>query len=264
MPEIELDGLSIHYDVLGEGEPIAFLNGVMMTAQSWVLQTSMFRQRYRCVMHDFRGQLLSSKPTTPWSMEDHVEDFRAVVDALEIERFHVVGTSYGGEVGMLFAAAYPERVKSLSLISCVSRVDPELEAAVAGWRDAALEAPETLCRVSLPFNFSPSFIAAHADVLAQGEARLAGCPPAFFDAFARLIDAFQRLDATEALAHITCPTLVVVGELDALKPPRCSREIADRISTSELLLVPDAGHAVIIEKPEEVNAALLGFIAKHG
>jgi pimeloyl-ACP methyl ester carboxylesterase len=66
MPVQELNGVHIHYDIAGEGEPLVFLNGVMMTTQSWVLQTSLFRQRYRCVLHDFRGQLLSDKPEEPW------------------------------------------------------------------------------------------------------------------------------------------------------------------------------------------------------
>ncbi len=54
-----------------------------------------------------------------------------------------------------------------------------------------------------------------------------------------------------------------MGEQDALKPPEYSRLIAERIPDSELLSIPGAGHAVIIEKPAEINTALLGFIEKH-
>ena len=263
MPVEQLNGVEIHYEIVGEGEPVVFLNGVMMTAQSWVLQTALLRERYRCVLHDFRGQLLSEKPREPWTMADHATDLEALLDRLAIERCHLVGTSYGGEVGMLFAIRFPERVRSLSLVASVSEIGPELDHAVAEWGRMALEAPRELYRFAVPSNFSPGFVAAHREVIEQGERRLAACPPDFFTGFAGLITAFRGLDMTADLARIECPTLVVVGEKDLLKPPRYSHLIAQRISGSEMFVVPGAGHAVIIERPGEVNTVLLGFLAKH-
>lgn len=263
MPIAEVAGIRLHYDLVGEGEPVALLNGVMMTAQSWAFQTSALRSRYRCVLHDFRGQLLSDKPEEPWSLEDHAADLGALLDHLGIESCHVVGTSYGGEVGMLFALAAPERVRSLSVISSVSEVGRELDGIVAAWAETALATPERLYRFALPHNFSPAFVVANPELIDLGDERLGGCRPEFFRAFARLVDAFRRLDITAELGRIACPTLVVVGEEDRLKPPRFSRLLAERIPDSELVLIPGAGHAVILEKPDEVNSALLGFLAKH-
>ena len=265
MPTAEIRGLRIHYELLGGGgdEPVVFLNGVLMTTRSWVLQSSFFRKRFPCVLHDFRGQLLSDKPEPPWTLDDHAEDLRLLLDHLGIARCHVVGTSYGGEVGMIFAATRPERVKSLTVISSASEVGPELDSAVASWRDAALADPKTVYRVSLPFNFSPWFVDTNPEIIEQGEERLAACPPEFFRALARLIDAFRELDITADLERIECPTLVMVGEGDRLKPPRYSRLIAKRIPDSELLVIPGAGHAVIFERPAKVNAAILGFLEKH-
>ena len=263
MPTRLLNGVRIHYDIVGEGEPLVFLNGVMMTTQSWVLQTSVFRRQYSCVLHDFRGQLLSEKPDQSWTLEDHVDDLRALLDHLELASCHVVGTSYGGEVGLLFALAYPDRVKSLSMISSVSEVGPELDRVVAVWSETALESPDDLYRVSAPSNFSPQFVENNRQVIEQGETRIRACPPEFFIGFAGLVDAFRKLDVSARLDRIACPTLVLVGELDALKEPRYSRLMADRIPGAEFLMVPGAGHAVIIEKPAEVNTAIMGFLAKH-
>lgn len=265
MPSAEIRGLRLHFELLGPpaAEPVAFLNGVMMTGRSWALQTTTFRRRHRCLLHDFRGQLLSDKPEQPFTLEDHAEDLRALLEHLGIERCHLVGTSYGGEVGMIFALRWPERVRTLSLISSASEVGPDLDRAVAVWAETALAAPETLYRVALPHNFSPRFVEDNPEVIRQGEERLAACPPEFFPALARLIDAFRRLDVTADLDRITCPTLVLVGELDALKPPAYSRLIAERVPHCELLTIPGAGHAVVLEKPAEVNTAVLGFIEKH-
>lgn len=263
MPEVELDGVRIHYQVLGAGEPVAFLNGVMMTARSWVLQSAFLRRRYRCLLHDFRGQLLSGKPRTPWTLEDHARDLRALLDHLGVARCHLVGTSYGGEVGMVFAAQHPERVASLAVIAGAAEVGPELDRAVAEWADVALSRPRDLYRATLPYNFSRRFLDAGPDVLLQGDRRLAACPPEFFTAFARLVAAFRQMDLTDRLPAIRCPTLVLVGEEDRLKPVACSRRIAEGIRHAEFLVVPGAGHAVVIEKPWEVNTALLGFLQKH-
>ena len=187
MPIAEIRGLRLHYEFHGEGEPLALLNGVMMTTRSWRLQSSVLQRGYRCLLHDFRGQLLSDKPEEPWTMEDHAADLLALLDHLEIERCHLVGTSYGGEVGLIFAAAHPERVASLAVISSVSEIGPDIDRAVAVWSEASKRDPESLYRVALPYNFSPDFIASNPAAIEMGEERLRGCPPEFFSAFSRLV-----------------------------------------------------------------------------
>jgi 3-oxoadipate enol-lactonase len=259
----ESDGVEIFYETVGEGEPVLLLNGIMMTTQSWVLQTRRLAGRHRCVLHDFRGQLKSGKPAGPYRMEQHVTDACALLDFLGIERAHVVGTSYGGEVGLMLAFTHPARVKSLAVISSVSHVEPLLRQQVGVWADTARYAPERLYDVTAPHNFSNAFLAAHPEVLQQGRERLRSYPAGFYEAFAGLVEAFAALDITSRLAEIAAPTLVVCGEADALKPVWYSRIIASRIPGAEFLVVPDAGHAVVIERAETVNTALLGFLAKH-
>lgn len=262
MPFFRTRQVQIQWRAVGQGPPVAFLNGVLMTMDSWKLQTLELSERYRCLMHDFRGQLLSSKPDAPWTLNDHAEDFASLLDHLGIEDCHVVGTSYGGEVGMLFAARWPERVRSLSVIASVSELGPDTDAIVLEWRRAALEAPETLYRTMLPTTFSPGFIAANPRLIEQGEERLRSCDTRFFQAFAGLIDAFRKVNLTPHLGAIRCPTRVIAAENDRLKPPRYSRIIADGIPDSELMVVPGAGHAVVLEQPARVNEALLGFFGR--
>lgn len=263
MPVAQLNGTEIFHEVLGTGEPVVLLNGIMMTTGSWALQTRRLAERYRCVLHDFRGQLRSGKPAGPYRLEEHVDDLAALMDELGIGRAHLVGTSYGGEVGLLFSLAHPERVQSLAVASSVSHVEPLLRQQVRVWADTARHAPERLYDVTAPHNFSNRFLSTRADALEQGRARLAAYPAEFFPAFAELVDAFAALDVTGRLPEITAPTLVLCGEEDALKPPAYSRIIAERIAGAEILLVPGAGHAVVIEEAETVNTALLGFLAKH-
>ncbi len=264
MPSLTVNGTEIYYEIRGEGEPVVFLNGVMMTTQSWGLQTKELARRYRCVLHDLRGQLKSAKPEGPYTMELHADDLAALLDALDLERVHLVGTSYGGEVGLIFAAAHPRRVRSLAVISTVGRVSNLLRRKVDLWAETALRDPQKLYDLAAPFNFSNRFLEQNPGVVGLGRARLAEAPAEFFPAFARLVEAFRGLDVSDRLADIRCPTLVMCGEEDALKPVAESRFIARRIPGAEMLIVPGAGHALVIEKPGEVNTALLGFLARHG
>ena len=260
MPTTRINGTEIFWEEVGSGEPIALLNGIMMTTRSWALQTPRLAASHRVILHDFRGQLRSLADTGPFRMEQHVEDLAALLDHLGIESAHLVGTSYGGEVGMMFALAHPERVRSLTAIACVSHVDEALRQRVEHWTATARLAPERLYDVTAPDNFSAGFLARQPGIIEQGRARLAEYPPEFFPAFANLCDAFLDLNLTPRLAEIACPTLVVCGEEDALKPVRYSQTIASGVPGAQLLVVPEAGHAVVLEEAETVGTAVLKFL----
>jgi 3-oxoadipate enol-lactonase len=263
MSSFLIDGVEIHYELAGAGEPVALLNGIMMTVASWAFQRKALEPRYRLLLHDMRGQALSGKPDEDWDIERHAHDLRALLDHVGIERCHVVGTSYGGEVGLIFAAHFPERVRSLTVIASVAHVEPRLRLQTDLWAEAALRDPRWAFRTVAVDTFSGRYLAQNPGLLEAGEVRLAENPPDFLPAFARLVRAFQKLDARPLLARIASPTLVVSAEHDSLKPCHYGREIADGIQGAELVVVPDAGHAVVLEKPDVVNTLLLGFLAKH-
>lgn len=263
MPTVHLNGVDVYHEIHGDGPTVVFLNGIMMTVASWRPQLAALRSSYRCVLHDMRGQLKSEKPEAI-TLQDHVDDLRALLDHLEIEQCHLVGTSYGGEVGMLFALAHPERVRSLAVISAVSEVGPRLRQQTEAWASVARACPGQLYDVTIPDNYARAFLEEHPERVAAGRKRLASYPTDFFPAFARLVDAFLTLDFTDRISGITCPTLVLCGSDDTLKPVSYSRLIADHIPDATFLTVPDAGHAVVVERPAEVNTALLGFLARVG
>jgi 3-oxoadipate enol-lactonase len=88
-------------------------------------------------------------------------------------------------------------------------------------------------------------------------------PPAFFDGQVALYETFATINMTADLPKIKCPTLVVCGQDDILKPVKFSKIISDAIANSEFALVPDCGHACLLEKPAVLNSLLLGFVAKN-
>ena len=264
MPRATVNGIELSYEISGSGaEWIVLLNGVAMSIAHWKPVVDRLGARYRFLLHDFRGQLLS--PDAPGKravqrLEDHVEDLLALMDASGVAKAHMVGTSYGAEVAMLFAVMHPGRTASLVSIDGVSELDPLLRAAVEGWKAAALAGPVAFYRTTMPWNYSAGYLEANAEALARREAAVAALPPGWFTSFAGLCDAFLRIDLTKDLARIACPTLVLVAENDILKGVRFARIIADNVRGSRLSVIPHAGHAVVIERPVEVAAAIAAFL----
>ncbi len=203
----------------------------------------------------------SEHPPGPYSLEVHADDLVGLLDFLGVDRAHLAGISYGAEVGLVCALRHPDRVASLFLSSAVARPDPVLRAQIEGWIAAAVrEDPALLWRLVLSTSFSAAWVEAHPDELRAGERRYTGLD---FQAAAELLRAFLRYDVADRLGEVGAPTLVVAGGEDALKPPRHAEALARGIRGAELLVVPGAGHALCLERPEEFNTALLGFLAKH-
>ena len=249
--------MELFHEVIGQGEPIVFLNGVMMTTQSWALETRELSKEYACVLHDFRGQLRSPKPS-PIRMDEHVDDLVELLDRLSIARANLVGTSYGGEVGMMFAARHPSRVKTLTVIASVSHVEPDLREKILGWIEVARTSPDELFDSTVHHNYSEAFLAEHPEFLFAGRERLRSMPPDFFRGLADLCEAFLDLDIDAELPAITAPTLIVAAERDVLKPVRYSEILARAIRHARLEVIDGAGHAVVIEQPKAVNALIRG------
>jgi len=249
----------IFSESVGSGEPLLLLNGIMMTTATWAAQTRALSPHFRCLLHDFRGQLRSEKPPGPYSMSMHVDDLEALLEEQGIERAHLVGTSYGGEVGMMFAAAHPERVRSLTVIACVSRVNDVLAEGVTRWARTAREAPEQLWDVTAPYNYSPRFLDENPVFVEAARQRMASQPAEWYRALADLCEAFVTLSVD--LSAIRCPTLVLCGQDDSWAPAPRHREMAANIPGSRLVLVPDCGHMCTMERPEAVTRALLEWHA---
>jgi 3-oxoadipate enol-lactonase len=263
VPRVQVNGVELQYETEGSGpEAVAFLNGIAMSIAHWKPLAGPLSAGRLCLSHDFRGQLLSGQAPggSPLRLEDHVEDLRQLLRSLGIARVHLVGTSYGAEVAMMFAYTHPDQAESLVVIDGASELDPLLRAAAEAWKAAALADPIVFYRGIIPWNYSAGYIGANREALARREAGIAGLPRGYFLDFAALCDAFLALDITPHLSRISCPTLVIVGERDILKHVGFARIIADGIPGARLRVLAGAGHAVVIEQPEAVLAEVREFL----
>jgi 3-oxoadipate enol-lactonase len=264
MPKIQANGVELYCELHGaEDAPLLVLNnGILMSAAgSWVFQTQTLAKRYRVLQYDCRGQGQSDHPDETYSMDLHADDLAALLTNLGYERAHVAGISYGGEVAQAFVLKYPERCLSLILADTVSEVGPELSINVGSWLSAAQSGDsEAFFNTTVPWNFSPEFIAANPKLLADAKERYKLLD---YPAIVRLCECFLEVDFSARLGEIQCPTCIIVGSEDILKGPAYAAILKAGILHAEYHLLYGAGHASCWERPQEFNTVVLGFLAKQ-
>lgn len=264
MPKIRVNDIELYCELTGpEGAPLLVLNnGILMNAStSWGFQVGELSCCCRLLRYDCRGQGQSDHPAGPYSMELHATDLAGLLEALGFESAHIAGISYGGEVAQAFALAYPEKTLSLILADTASEVGPELRMVIESWLLAASRGDaEAFFQASVPWNFSPEFIAANPALLADARQRYQALD---FPAVARLCEAFLALHLTPRLPEIKAPTCILVGEKDLLKGLSYAQILKQSLPQAELHILAGAGHASCWERPHEFNTILLGFIAKQ-
>jgi len=204
-----------------------------------------------------RGFGASDRPAGPYDTVTFARDLAGLLDALGVARAHVVGLSMGGVMAQRFALDFPDRVRSLVLLSTSSEVG---EKAVAFWNRLAdlVERHGLSERVmDATRSFSPAFAAAHPDVV-RAHSRPGDNDPAAYAATAR---AMSRYGWTAELRNVNVPALVVHGLADQLTPPGGGVKLARALPHARLLLLPEVGHFVPVEQPLLFASIVAGFAA---
>src|SRR5438067_9364992 len=115
MPKVAIGSVKLHYEEAGRGTPLVFVHEFAGDAQSWRLQMAFFARRYRTIAFNARGYPPSDVPDDPaaYSQAQAAEDIRGLLDALQIQKAHIVGLSMGGYATLHFGLMYPDRALSL-------------------------------------------------------------------------------------------------------------------------------------------------------
>jgi len=269
MSYLKVNGVKLFYQLKGNQESkntLVFLNGVMASTGSWENQYRFFEKMdFKILLHDFRGQLMSDKPEGEYSFQQHADDLIGLMDELKIEKAHLIGTSYGGEVAMKTAVLYPERVNTVSVIDSVSELDELLIQSIYLWKILAKQGDaEAFYRGMIPSIYGNVFVEQNKENLEKKALEMKSLSKDYLSGQISLYNTFLNdVDMTEELERIKAPLLVVCGQEDTLKRPKFSKIIADKVKNSEYALIPDCGHVTIYEKPDVLNSLLLGFILKN-
>lgn len=270
MPGITAGGVELFYEAVGEGTPLVLQAHHHLT---WmVYQAPYFSQFYRVITLDRRGTGRSASPPGEWSTADFARDLRNLLDALEIDRAIVGGASLGGVIACQFGLDYPER--ALALI--VGHTTPYLWPLGADWLDEQIVAVERGERPIVlqprsydwepegPPTSNPARRGTPADVYARTlTAGIGGSPEASIKML-RALRAWDVRPRYQELRQLTAPALVIVGGHEPQKTIEYSHEWSRQFASGEFVILPDAYHAAAREEPVAWNAAVHGFLTRHG
>jgi pimeloyl-ACP methyl ester carboxylesterase len=260
MTTISANGVDLWVEQEGAGDDVLFISGLADEGACWVDQVAGLKDHHRVTTFDNRGVGQSSTPDGPFQITDFAADTAALIDALGLERPHVVGSSMGGAIAQELALAHPDRVRSLVLNGTWCRGDRFLHEVFRNWIWSAQKADsirDLLVTVNL-WCFAPR-IWNEGTMDSWIDAAEASPHQQSVDAFSRSAQALIEHDSADRLEGIAAPTLVTVGELDIALPPRFSEELVRRIPGARLQVIPAAGHQPFQELPDHYNRLLDGF-----
>lgn len=264
------DGVRLAFEETGSGAPVVFVHEFAGDLRSWEPQVRHLSRRYRCITWNARGFPPSDVPddTGAYSQERARDDVLAVLDALDIERAHVVGLSMGGFATLHFGLAHPGRARSLVVAGVGYGAEPDQRERFRSEADitarilrtegmAAWAAAYSLGPTRVQFqNKDPRGWREFADMLAEHSA--AGSAHTQQGVQKERPSVFGLADG---MKELTVPTLIVTGDEDwpCLVP---SVFMKRTIPSAGLLVVPNTGHTVNLEEPAAFNAALADFFAQ--
>jgi pimeloyl-ACP methyl ester carboxylesterase len=265
MPRVVVNGVELYYEDVGRGIPVVFCHEFAGDHRSWDPQVRALGRFYRCITFSYRGFPPSSVPEDPgaYSEDQLIHDLRALLEHLGLEQAHVVGFSMGGSMVLNFALRYPALCRSIVVIG-----------AGAGTTNRERFEQDIDRTVGL---LQTQGIDAFAEIYAEGPTRqpFKRKDPHGWAVFRRQLTdhspvgqaltmlGVQRARPTifaleDALPTLEVPTLVIIGDED--EPCVDAAVFLKRhIPSAGLLVVPQSGHAVNLEEPALVNAAVLDF-----
>ena len=254
MPIQRIAGLQVHQ--AGTGPAVLMLHGLGGTLSVWEPQAAAIAAAFTAIRYDSRGAG-GSPAERPLSIAGWVDDLAALMDALGLEKAHLVGHSLGTLVAQHFAARFPERVSSLALCG-INRSPPDARRASVRQRAEDVRrhgmAPlvDTLLAGATSAHsrrHAPAAMAAIREMLSRQVDR----------DYAWSCEAMAEGTRPD-LSSLDAPLLLVCGLDDTVSPPQLSRELAAERSGTTLVEIADCGHWMPLEQPERVTRALLDFL----
>jgi 3-oxoadipate enol-lactonase len=260
MPTLQLHDIRLYYEIAGQGDPVVFIHGLGSSARDWEYQVPFFAPRYRVVVFDVRGHGRSDKPPGPYSVPLFAQDAAALIRALEAAPAHVVGISMGGMIALQLAVDEPALVRSLVVVNS----GPEL--VVRTFRERLMilqrflivrllgmrKMGEVLSQRLFPRPDQAPLRQMFVERWAENDPR----------AYREAMRALVGWSVADRLGDIRCPTLVIASDQD-YTPVSAKEAYVARMPNARLVVIPDAHHAVTVERPEEFNQVLLDFLMQQ-
>ena len=255
MPEVKVGDINLHYELYGKGDPVIFAHAFLDNCSVWKAEVDVLAQTHTVILYDHRGHGKSDKPRGDYSVQTLANDLNGLISAMNLDRVALVGNSIGGMTVLTLALNHPNKVSRLVLVCTTPRLVIQLPVigSILGWLCSFFPYRVFARTIQWSKIYRPSQEATN-----QALERAMQVPRhAAYACWRRL---FTNYDIRNQISKIEVPTLIVAGEKDWSIPIRTSRFMNKHIVGSRLEVISQCGHLPMIEKPEEFNKILTGFL----
>ena len=277
MPNIAIRDVSLFVRPMGAGEPVVLMHGGPGLDHTTLLGLSPLARDYRLVFYDHRCNGRSGGDPETMTWDNLTADADALRATFGFDKWIVLGQSFGGQVALMYALRYPERVSQLILMDTAAdnrwatEHAPEL-LAKRGYRASTVAAarrfyggdiePKKVGITAMRFIGAYFHHVRIRDLPAMiaGALRMRRRPTAHVVGFGTLLKDWNVMDR---LSEIDMPTLVVAGRDDFLFPPECQAILADRLPHATLEIIERAGHNPQDENPQAVIEVIRAFLRRE-
>ncbi|MEM5438146.1 3-oxoadipate enol-lactonase [Paraburkholderia diazotrophica] len=259
--QINVNGIDTRYILSNEGGGpwLTFVHQLGGDLSIWDQLAGFFRDEYTVLRYDVRGHGQTAVSDRQFSVADLSQDLRALLDALGVQKTHLVGMSMGGMIAQQFALDNPDRVETLTLADTHAATPADGRAL---WEQRAAtvrnEGVGSLAQATMERWLTAGFRDAHPEVVEQIREVFEHTSS---EGYAHACLALRDFDVSGRLKEIALPTLTVAGRHDAGTPPAATQAIADAIRGARFELL-DAAHLAPIEQSQRFTALLESFLQK--
>ncbi len=265
MPIVNAGSININYEIVGEGEPLLLIMGLMGPGAAWIPSLPMLKT-FKCIYFDNRGVGLTDKPKGIYTVEQMANDASNLLKALNLPKVKVFGISMGGMIAQELVLRHPEQVEKV-VLGCT----------MAGGPNSKRPAPEVVQKlmegaklmevdmdkgldIFMSQGFPEDFIRAHSELKTQLKEERAVFPPTPPETADRTMAGLVDFDAYDRLPQIKCPVLIVHGDQDAIIPVENAHIMKGQIPQAEVYIIPGAGHLFHFIDPTRTFQRIVEFL----
>lgn len=257
--QTRVSGITIAYNDQGTGLPIVFLHAFPLNRTMWAAQEQALSLQFRVITIDLRGHGESDAPLWRYTLDQSADDVEALLDHLSIRQALFVGLSMGGYILFALYRKYSARVKGMVLADTRAQADTD-EGKAGRFQMAQTvykQGPSAIADLMIPKLLSPATIQNRLEIVQNVRRMIEGNQ--ISGIAGDLMAMAERPDSVPLLKKITCPTQIIVGDLDQPTPPSDARLMAEQIPSARLALIPNAAHLANLEQPAAFNKIVATF-----
>ena len=257
-----MSAVDVSYRVEGNGPPLYMVHGIGSRKVTWDGLIPELKNHFTCVSYDLRGHGDSPVPETPYTLDQLVDDLEALRQKLGHDKIHVIGHSLGGMIGPAYAHRFPQHTLSVGLLSTAAGRNDEDRAKLKAVGDA-MESKGVMPVINTLVErwYTDDFIAQYPDKIEMRKKQVEDTPE---NVFLSVFWIYATTEMAPWLSEVTCPCLVLTGELDGGCNPRLNEFMHNTLPNSELVILDGIKHSILIEGPERVLPHVKDFLlAQH-